>query len=75
MQVEDNIAHAEKQADDHRIPDMRITDPWNDAMIDLDYIWEYNFTPNVSHDLEILQSHWNDKDVSASVPRVYTDEE
>jgi len=73
MQVEDNLAQAEKQAEDHRISDRHINDPWNDAMIDLYYIWEYDFTPNISHDLEILQSHWNNKDGSASVPRVYTD--
>jgi len=32
MQVEDNLTQAEKQAEDHRIPNMRMNSPWSDAV-------------------------------------------
>lgn len=78
MQVEDNLAQTEKQAEDHqgnKFHDMHISGSWSDAMAYLDYIREDHMNPNVAQDLEILQSFWKGKDVSTSVPQVYADEE
>lgn len=41
MQVEDNLAQAEKQVEDHqsnKFLDMCISGPWSDAVTDLDYV-------------------------------------
>lgn len=42
---------------------------------DLDYHQDDVLNPNIAHDLEILRPYLKGNDASASVPRVYTDEE
>jgi len=78
MQVEDNLAQAEKQAEDHqsnKFHDIGISGPWSDAVTDFDYIREDHINHNVAQDLKILHLFWKGKDVSASVPQVYAEEE
>jgi hypothetical protein len=64
-QVEDNLAQAEKQVEDHqnnKFPDMHISGPRSDAVTDLDYIEEDHINSNVDHDLVVfLQSFWKTK--------------
>jgi len=72
--VEDNLAQAEKQEEDHQsnnFPDMHISSPRSDAVTGLNYIRENDLNPSVAYDLEILQMYCKGKNVGASVPQVY----
>lgn len=68
----------EKQSEDQqssKLPDMCIAGLGSDAVTDLDCHQDDVLNPHIAHDLEILRPFLKGNDASASVPRVYTDEE